>query len=254
MICRACIVAALLSASLLAAEPEELRDFALGQAEQHLPASMNNPASADFDATSVKSVPLEHWTEGGRWFKVSGVVRGTNAFNAVVPNLWTAYVVERDAGLELGLLLIKDRVIHAGPAGADALKELERVVQRLRDEQAAAEAKDQQRRAAREDAERRANAKEIERLKAEIAMSQQSRAEAAEAARIAKVREQGRRDGHESTAAMGRAKGRLSEKEAGRRAKKAATAGRIPEGDIDAYVDGYVSGAMTAKAGKPLSR
>lgn len=254
MIHRAGLLAVLLSASVLAAEPEALHDFALAQAQKHLPAKMNNPASADFDADSVKSAALEGWTSGGRWFEVSGVVRGTNAFNAVVPNRWTAYVVERDEQLELGLLLIKDRVAHAGPAGADALKELERVLQALRDEKAADEANEQQRRAAREEAERRATAKEIERLRAEIGMREQSRAEAAEAARIAAVREQGRVAGHAKTMAMGNAKGRLSEKEAAKRAKKAATAAKIPEDDIDAYVDGYVSGAMTAKAGKPLSR
>ena len=254
MIYRAGLLAVLLSASALATEPEALHKFALAQAQKHLPAKMNNPASADFDADSVKSAALEGWTSGGRWFEVSGVVRGTNAFNAVVPNRWTAYVVERDEQLELGLLLIKDRVAHAGPAGADALKELERVLQALRDEKAADEANEQQRRAAREEAERRATAKEIERLRAEIGMREQSRAEAAEAARIAAVREQGRVAGHAKTMAMGNAKGRLSEKEAAKRAKKAATAAKIPEDDIDAYVDGYVSGAMTAKAGKPLSR
>ena len=254
MIYRAGLLAVLLSASALATEPEALHDFALAQAQKHLPAKMNNPASADFDADSVKSAALEGWTSGGRWFEVSGVVRGTNAFNAVVPNRWTAYVVERDEQLELGLLLIKDRVAHAGPAGADALKELERVLQALRDEKAADEANEQQRRAAREEAERRATAKEIERLRAEIGMREQSRAEAAEAARIAAVREQGRVAGHAKTMAMGNAKGRLSEKEAAKRAKKAATAAKIHEDDIDSYVDGYVSGAMTAKAGKPLSR
>ena len=254
MIHRAGLLAVLLSASALATEPEALHKFALAQAQKHLPAKMNNPASADFDTDSVKSAALEGWASGGRWFEVSGVVRGTNAFNAVVPNRWTAYVVERDEHLELGLLLVKDRVAHAGPAGADALKELERVLQALRDEKAADEANEQQRRAAREEAERRATAKEIERLRAEIGMREQSRAEAAEAARIAAVREQGRVAGHAKTMAMGNAKGRLSEKEAAKRAKKAATAAKIPEDDIDAYVDGYVSGAMTAKAGKPLSR
>lgn len=254
MIYRAGLLAVLLSASALATEPEALHKFALAQAQKHLPAKMNNPASADFDADSVKSAALEGWTSGGRWFEVSGVVRGTNAFNAVVPNRWTAYVVERDEQLVLGLLLLKDRVVHAGPAGEDALKELERLLKRLRDEEDAKAAKEQERKAAQDARELAAMKKEAEALAGELGMRQQSRADAAEASRIAAVRERGRVDGHAKTMAMGNAKGRLSQKEAEKRAKKAATAAKIPEDDIDAYVDGYVSGAMTAKAGKPLSR
>lgn len=254
MIYRAGLLAVLLSASALATEPEAMHKFALAQAQKHLPAKMNNPASADFDADSVKSRALEGWTAGGRWFEVSGVVRGTNAFNAVVPNRWTAYVVNRDEQLELGLLMIKDKVVHAGPAGPEAIEELERILQGMRDEQAAAESHGQQKRAAKEDAERRATAKEVEALRAQIAMRRQSRSEAAEAVRLSAVRERGRVDGHAKTMAMGYGRGRLSEKEAEKRARKAAAAAKIADADIESYVDGYVSGAMTAKAGKPLAR
>lgn len=254
MIARSCLLALALAVHASAATVGEYRAFAVQQAKEHVPPSLKNPRSAEFDDSAVKAIPLVGWGEGkGVWMRVDGVVRATNAFNAVVPSRWSAYVTEIDGSLELGILTVGENVVHVGTASKQAVLELERLAME-RKEQADADAQASlAKAAAAKERDRAAMRGEADRLRAELKSKQDSRAAALELRRVDAIRLQGRRDGHAAVSAMGKARGRLTDADAKKRADAAAAKAGIPQGDVAAYVSGYLSGAALAKAGQPLT-
>jgi hypothetical protein len=253
MIARAAFLALLLAAQASAATPEEYREFAVEQAKLHVPGTMKNPRSAEFDDESVQSVPLVDWGNGKTvWMQVGGIVRGTNTFNAVVPSRWSASVAEIDGELQLGIITLGGKVVHAGKASDLALLELKRVIReqgaktRAKIQAGAAES------AAANERDKAAMREEAGRIRDALKEQDDAREAQAERARVERIRQQGRRDGHAVVSAAGKARGRLTEVEITKRSKAAAAKAKIADGDAETYASGFMSGALAAKAGKPL--
>ena len=254
MIARAVLLALLVAAQASAATPDEYRAFAVEQAKLHVPGSMNNPRSAEFDDQSVQSVPLADWGNGKTvWWRVEGIVRGTNAFNAVVPSGWSASVAEVDGELQVGLIMMGSKVIHAGEAADLAVIEIKRGIReqgakaRAKLEASAAES------AAASERESAAMRKEAGRIRAALKEEDEAQAAQAERARVDKIRRQGRRDGHVAVSATGKARGRLTDAEIKKRSKAAAAKAGFADADAEAYASGFISGALVAKSGQPLT-
>lgn len=252
MIRTAILVVLLLGVSAVAATPDEQRAFAVEQAREHVPAAMKNPRSAEFDETSVEAVPIVEWGPPG-WLRVSGIVRGTNAFNAVVPNRWSAYVTELDGKPALGVIMLGDTLVHAGPQAKPVLEQMERMARERKEKAEAALAAQRAKADADQAAAKAQRMQEADAIRTQIAERRQAKADAEETRRVAQVRNRGRRDGFAAVNTMGRAKTRLTDAEAAKRAKRAATQAKIPADDVEAYVDGWLSGAATAKAGQLLT-
>lgn len=254
MIALAAFVAIVVAAHASAATTDEYRAFAVDQAKLHVPGSMKNPRSAEFDDESVESVPLPDWGNGKTvWMRVGGVVRGTNAFNAIVPSRWSVSVAEVDGELQVGLIMVGSKVVHAGEAADLAVLELKRVA-REQGEKARAEldaliaesavAKERDSAAMR---------KEAERIRADIRARQESSDAQAESLRLKKIWRQGRNDGYAVITATGKARGRLTQSDIKKRASAAVKKARIPDEDAAEYVAGFISGAAVAKSGQPLT-
>lgn len=252
MIRFALLAVLVMAARASAATPAEYRDVALKAAREHVPKVLKNPRSAEFDEGSIKCVPLVEWGSPV-WVRVSGVVRGTNAFNAVVPSQWSAYLTEVDGKPTLGLLMLKDTLVHAGPDAKTVLEHMERVAIEQKEiseaKLAALRAKTDEALAAR----KAELVKQADAIRDDLAKKRQAQSDAEALLRIEKLRRRGRQDGFAAVNAMGRAKSRLTDAEATKRAKRDAMKANIPAADVDDYVSGWVSGAASAKAGQPLT-
>jgi hypothetical protein len=254
MIARAAVLALLLAAQASAATPEEYRAFAVEQAKLHVPGTMKNPRSAEFDDESVQSVPLVDWGNGKTvWMQVGGTVRGTNTFNAVVPSSWSASVAEIDGELQIGIITLSGKVIHAGKASDLALLEIKRVIReqgaktRAKIEAGAAES------AAASERDKAAMRQEAGRIRAALKVEDEAQAAQADRARVDTIRRQGRRDGYAAVSATGKARGRLTDAEIKKRSKAAAAKAGFTDADAEAYASGFMSGALVAKAGQSLT-
>lgn len=203
-------------------------------AEKVIRPVMNNPRSAEFDRQSVVVDDLGDWLGETPSFKVSGVVRGTNAFNAVVPNRWTAYVVHADGKDSVAMVLLEDKVVHLGTRGADVVQQL-----------AADKAAEEQRAA---DAKMAAKAKYDAEFEAERERRVEQAKQDAEVQRLQSIRAKGRRAGEQVAESMGKALPRVDAKEAERRAKREAARLKVDKADTDQFVHGFVAGVMDAKA------
>lgn len=253
MIARAALFALLLAAHASAATPDDYRAFAVEQAKLHVPGTMKNPRSAEFDDESVQTVPLVDWGNGKTvWMQVGGIVRGTNTFNAVVPSRWSACVAEVNGELQIGILTVGSKVIHAGKASDLAVLELKRVAREQADKAEAKLAAVEAESAAARERKSAAMREEASRLRDEIKARGEAKEADAERARVERIRQQGRRDGHAVVSAAGKARGRLTEAEIKKRGKAAAAKAKIADDDAETYASGFMSGALAAKSGQPL--
>lgn len=225
------IVAALGCPSLVAADLEQVAALALDTARDSVPKAMKNPASAEFDAESVVAAPVDKWLrdDGLVVYRVTGTVRGTNSFNAVVPSRWTAYVVESAKSLDVSLIEYGEQMVHKGNHGLAVANAMSRDVQEKLD------ADKQSRKAA---------AKKI------LDQVEEGRAAAAdrkELQRQSAVRQNGERAAEQAASRMGQALVRLTEKEAAKRGRQQAIQSKVPPDDVDLFVDGYLRGILAAK-------
>lgn len=227
-------LAVLFASPALSQDLEAMPGIAQQVAEKAIRPAMNNPRSAEFDRQSVVVDDLGDWLGETPSFKVSGVVRGTNAFNAVVANRWIAYVVHADGKDSVAMVLLNDKVVHLGSRGAD-------VVKQLAADKAAAEQRDA-------DAKMAAKEKYDAEFEAERARRVEQAKQDAEVQRLQSIRAKGRRAGEQLAEAMEKALFRVDAKEAERRAKREAARLRVDKADTDQFVHGFVAGMMDAKA------
>lgn len=98
------ITTALLFGSAYAEEePEGARGAGFTYAKRVLAKSLHNPKSADFDWESVKVdkvFPVQSDGKDVKVISVSGVVRATNSFNAVVSSKWQVLMMLADGKYE----------------------------------------------------------------------------------------------------------------------------------------------------------
>ena len=254
MIARAAFLALLLAAQASAATPEEYREFAVEQAKLHVPGTMKNPRSAEFDDESVQSVPLVDWgNKKTVWMEVGGIVRGTNTFNAVVPSRWSASVAEIDGELQIGVITVGGKMVYVGKAADLAVLELKRVIReqgaktRAKIEAGAAES------AAANERDKAAMREEARRIREALQEQDEAQETQDKWAHVDKIRRQGRRDGYAAVSATGKARGRLTDAEIKKRARAAAAKAGFAGADAEAYASGFRSGALVAKSGKPLT-
>lgn len=64
---------------------------------------LNDPSNAEFDFDNVTATPMDNYTDefgkiGYQW-NVQGIVRSKNSFGAIVPDTWSAMILEADGNL-----------------------------------------------------------------------------------------------------------------------------------------------------------
>lgn len=207
------------------ATPEETHAIALQEARKHIPKTMKNPKSAEFDEETLDSQPLIGWGDGtATWRRVTGVVRGTNSFGGVVPNDWTAYVAEINGELTVQVIMLEDSIVFKGELASVVQEER---TKRLREMQQELEKENRE----------RAAVAEAEREKRE------------EEQRVRRIQNQGREAGSNMARAMAlNARMRITKNEAASRAKKLAKKADMNADDTALFVEGFVSGVEQAKA------
>jgi len=209
----------------LAQDRDIIPSLAFMVAKEAIPPAMKNPRSAEFDRESVFTDELRGWLPGDELlaFKVSGVVRGTNSFNAVVPNDWTAYVVWDGEKESTALVLFSGKVVYRGKHASAVLEQMaaDEAAELKKKTDAFAEAQERRMEQGRRDTEQR---------------------------RVDSLRSRGRRAGEQMASAMGKAVSRLNDKEAERRARKEATKQKVELDDVEHFVHGYLAGATSVKS------
>jgi len=208
-----------------AATPEEIQAIALQEARKHIPKTLKNPKSAEFDEEALDSQPLIGWGDGTAiWRRVTGVVRGTNSFGGVVPNDWTAYVAEINGELTVHLIMLEDSYVYKGELASVVMEERTKLVREM---QAELEKENRER----------------------AAVAEAEREEREEEQRVRRIQNQGREAGSNMARAMAlTARMRISKNEAASRAKKLAKKANMNADDTALFVEGFVSGVEQAKA------
>lgn len=208
-----------------AATPEEIQAIALQEARKHIPKTMKNPKSAEFDEETLDSQPLIGWGDGtASWRRVTGVVRGTNSFGGVVPNEWTAYVAEINDELAVHLIELEDSIVYEGELASIVLEERAKLLREMR-----------------------AELEKENRERAAIAEAEREKRE--EEQRVRRIQNQGREAGSNMARAMTlNARMRITKNEAASRAKKLAKKADMNADDTALFVEGFVSGVEQAKA------
>jgi hypothetical protein len=240
-----CLIAAgialALSCPALAGTPEQAERLALSAAEKAVPKALKNPKSAEFDRDSVLAEPLGNWLPDveAEVYKVTGVVRATNSFNAVVPSTWTAYVVDEGDTAFVSVLKLDNDVIGRGVLSFDIQRKL------MDEERVVIEAA----RVAQEKGEAASRARQEEMRKRQADLEELRIA----SQKLERARDAGRSAGQRMVSAMGPAASRLTAKDAEKRAKKEALRLRVEDQDVEPFIDGYVSGALAAKPRKPAN-
>lgn len=232
------LLAVVLACSWVPADDGEgVRGAACESAKRLIPRAMKDPSSAEFDWSSVAAEQVADGTlgmSGKKFFRVSGVVRGKNSFGAVVPSKWTAIVQSVDGSLPVELLFLDGSVVAKTEEGRDILGRLAQ--KKLREE------------AERGQAVVRGIDAFFDAEKEKAAELRRERAAMFERQRVDAIRRDGSKAGKLAAEKMGRALGRISEKEMASRGKKEAARVKVAESDVESFVGGFVDGMNAAKS------
>lgn len=100
---------------------EGVRGAGLVAAKQVITPMLNDPASADFEWSSVRAQRLPNKEISGkaiqRW-RVTGIVRAQNAFGGVVPERWEAWLAHDGTQFFASRVMLGERVVFTTPTAA----------------------------------------------------------------------------------------------------------------------------------------